>query len=98
MTARQLVRRRKFLTTVKRPPWARTPASSASGEFESETVANVRSYFLNLSSDGLDHWGRYRDQFEKVGDRWLIAHRYARVDGRVEGSWAPAPPNERTGS
>ena len=67
-------------------------------EFDDESSARVRSYFLNVSSEGLDHWGRYRDHFVKVGDRWLIAHRYARVDGRVEGSWGPPPPGQADSS
>lgn len=35
----------------------------------------VSSYFQVLTDAGLDHWGRYRDRFVPVGDRWLIAHR-----------------------
>jgi hypothetical protein len=67
-------------------------------EFQSDVIAVVQSYFLNLSSEGLDHWGRYRTRMEKVGGRWLIAHRYARVDGQVPGSWAPPPADRRQGS
>ena len=38
------------------------------------------SYFQVLTDAGLDHWGRYRDRFVPVGDRWLIAHRRVVAD------------------
>jgi hypothetical protein len=37
--------------------------------------ATVSSYFTVLTQDGLDQFGRYRDQFILVGERWLIQHR-----------------------
>jgi hypothetical protein len=44
--------------------------------------AVVASYFTVITEIGLDHMGRYRDRFVPVGDRWLIAHRFASTDWR----------------
>lgn len=49
--------------------------------------AEVVSYFLVLTKQGPDHWGRYRDRLVPDGDRWRFAHRTARRDASVEGSW-----------
>jgi hypothetical protein len=48
--------------------------------------ARVSSYFLVITDIGADHWGRYRDRFVPVGDRWLIAHRQVTTDGYADGS------------
>lgn len=54
----------------------------ASGE-----VATARSYFQVITDIGLDHWGRYRDRFVPVGDRWLLAHRSVKTDGYAPNSY-----------
>ena len=46
----------------------------------------MSSYFLVITDIGTDHWGRYRDRFEPVEDRWLIAHRQVTTDGYAAGS------------
>jgi hypothetical protein len=48
--------------------------------------ARVESYFTVVTEIGLDHYGRYRDRFVPVGDRWLIAHRFVSVDWHADGS------------
>jgi len=42
--------------------------------------ARVASYFTVLTDVGLDHYGRYRDTFVPVGDKWLIVHRLVSTD------------------
>jgi hypothetical protein len=42
----------------------------------------VLSCYTVFSDIGLDHFGRYRDRFVPVGDRWLIAHRIVTMDWR----------------
>jgi hypothetical protein len=56
--------------------------------FRSVTRAaiEVSSYFLVVTDIGADHWGRYRDRFAPVDDRWLIAHRRVTTDGYADGS------------
>ncbi|WP_040831029.1 nuclear transport factor 2 family protein [Nocardia jiangxiensis] len=45
------------------------------------------SYFVVLTADGPDHWGRYRDILVEAGERWLFAHRLVAVDAAVPGGW-----------
>lgn len=72
-------------------PIVRHHVSSVLIEDVTPEEAHAASYFAVMSRDGLDHWGRYRDTLKVVDGEWKIAHRYVRVDARVEGSWAPAP-------
>ena len=51
-----------------------------------ESHARSRCYFFVLMGHGLDHWGRYIDEFERRQDRWLITKRRAVTDGRIDSS------------
>jgi len=57
-------------------------------DFESETLAEVRSYYAVLSSHGLDHWGRYLDEFRPVDGEWLITKRTITTEGVDPEGWA----------
>jgi hypothetical protein len=35
---------------------------------------------------GLDHWGRYIDEYGVRDDHWVITNRRAITDGRIESS------------
>lgn len=48
--------------------------------------AHTTAYFLVMTPIGVDHWGRYRDTFAPVGDRWLFTHRFVATDGFEAGS------------
>ena len=50
--------------------------------------ATARCYFQVLTSSGLDHWGRYRDQLTRTDGRWQFTRREVRVDGMTPGGWA----------
>ena len=54
----------------------------------SETSARVRSYYAVLSSFGLDHWGRYLDEFGVVDGEWLITKRTVTTEGVDPDGWA----------
>jgi SnoaL-like domain len=59
-------------------------------------LAHGVAYFAVFTPSGPDHWGRYRDEFVPVGDRWLLRHRTARVDASAPDSWYRrtfGPPN-----
>jgi uncharacterized protein (TIGR02246 family) len=56
--------------------------------------ATARCYFQVLTSSGLDHWGRYRDELVRVGGRWLFSRRDVRVDGMTPGGWAASRGHE----
>jgi SnoaL-like domain len=51
-----------------------------------ERHARGRCYFMVLMGHGLDHWGRYIDEYGVDEDRWLITHRRAITDGRIDNS------------
>ena len=53
----------------------------------SETHAKARSYYLFLTVHGLDHWGRYLDEFAPVDGKWLITHRREMTDAAFAGGW-----------
>ena len=52
---------------------------------ESPTAAHATLYYQVLMYHGLDHWGRYEDDFRLVDGKWLITHRREWVDGAVPG-------------
>jgi hypothetical protein len=53
-----------------------------------DATARSDSYFLNVNNRGLDHWGRWKDEFKKQADgNWLFSSRKVIVEGSVEGSW-----------
>jgi hypothetical protein len=59
-------------------------------DFRSQARARVRTYYAVLSSFGLDHWGRYLDEFELVDGTWLIAKRTVTTEGVDPDGWAAA--------
>jgi uncharacterized protein (TIGR02246 family) len=52
------------------------------------TQASSRCYYQVITNSGLDHWGRYLDEYCVRDGKWLFAHRREFMDGSVPGSWA----------
>jgi uncharacterized protein (TIGR02246 family) len=50
--------------------------------------AHSRCYFAVLMPHGLDHWGRYVDEFVCTDGVWQFARRQVTTDGRREGGSA----------
>ena len=50
--------------------------------------ARGRSYFQVLTTAGLDHWGRYVDEYRVDSERWRFAARRISIDGVTPGGWA----------
>jgi ketosteroid isomerase-like protein len=50
--------------------------------------ARGRAYYAVLTEAGLDHWGRYLDEYRRESGAWRFARRRVTVDGRVPGGWA----------
>lgn len=50
------------------------------------THATGRCYFQVLMAHGLDHWGRYFDEYEQRDGRWVFTRRKVTTDGRVSDS------------
>jgi ketosteroid isomerase-like protein len=72
------------------PLYLRHNTSTLQIDVESETFARSRCYYHVIMAHGLDHWGRYIDEFTCVDGRWYIAHRRVTTDGRTPGGWADA--------
>jgi SnoaL-like protein len=53
-------------------------------------TARGRSYYQVLTTVGLDHWGRYIDEYRTVDGVWRFARRRVTVDGRSPDSLFPA--------
>jgi hypothetical protein len=48
-----------------------------------EQRATGRCYYFVLTAIGLDHWGRYLDEYRLVDGRWRFARRKVSTDGRA---------------
>jgi hypothetical protein len=70
-----------------RVPFIRHFTSTTQIDVLSETSAKARSYYLFLTVHGLDHWGRYLDEFAPVDGKWLITHRREITDAAFAGGW-----------
>ena len=64
-------------------------------DVESETFARARCYYQVLMAHGLDHWGRYIDEFAPVDGVWRFTKRREILDGSVDGSWAASAARAR---
>ena len=51
--------------------------------------ATGRCYFQVLTSIGIDHWGRYVDDYRVVDGQWRFARRKVTVDGQSPNSTFP---------
>jgi hypothetical protein len=54
-----------------------------------EAHARGRCYFLVLMPHGIDHWGRYIDEYGVRDGRWVITRRRVQLDGRQAADSAP---------
>lgn len=68
-------------TTGARPGPVHHHVSSTQLSDITGSSMSARSYFLVITSVGVDHWGRYLDNLEREEDRWVFAERIVRVDG-----------------
>lgn len=69
-----------------RPGFVRHFVANIAFEHLSRTEIHTASYFVVFTGHGPDHWGRYRDRHVFEDGRWLIAHRYVRIDAAASAS------------
>ena len=65
------------------PKFLRHHLSTCMIELTGPDAAKTRTYWVAYSDLGPDHAGYYVDDFRKVNDEWLIAHRRIREDWRL---------------
>ena len=53
----------------------------------SEREARGRCYYAVLTDRGLDHWGRYVDEYRQLDGRWLFQRRMITLDAAAPGGW-----------
>ena len=57
-------------------------------DVEDAQRARGRSYYVVLTDKGVDHWGRYVDEYRCVDGKWLFWHRKVSLDASVPDGWA----------
>ncbi len=77
----------KGLTAEDDASFLRHHVSSVRIFVDSSTQARADAYFIALTPEGPDHWGRYRDRAVLEGGRWRFALRSVIHEGRVSGGW-----------
>jgi hypothetical protein len=70
-----------------RTPMLRHVTGTTQIDVVDEHTMRARSYYLVLVAHGLDHWGRYLDEFGVVDGEWRITHRRELTDAVFEGAW-----------
>ena len=73
-------------------PQLRHYTSTLQIDLDDADHAHSRCYFEVLMHHGLDHWGRYVDDFVRIDGEWKFARRRVTTDGRREGGSALDPP------
>jgi uncharacterized protein (TIGR02246 family) len=54
----------------------------------SAEAARGRCYYAVLTDRGLDHWGRYVDDYRRIDGRWYFERRTVTLDAEVPGAWS----------
>ena len=83
---RERVKEARDRTDYDRPAYIRHMTATHQIDLVDEAHAKGRCYFQVLTPGGLDHWGRYVDEYRTVDGRWRFARRTVTTDGRVANS------------
>lgn len=67
-------------TSADRPPYLRHCTATHQIDLVDESTATGRCYFSVLTRVGLDHWGRYIDEYRMTDGEWRFAHRRVITD------------------
>ena len=65
-----------------RPVYVRHVVGTHQIDLIDEARATGRAYYFVLTAVGLDHWGRYLDEYVNVDGVWKFAKRRVTTDGR----------------
>jgi hypothetical protein len=80
------------------PPEGRTyfrhSTSTHQIDLVDEEHGRGRCYYHVMMPHGLDHWGRYIDDYVKLDGRWLFGRRKVTMDGYVPGGMGAASVGE----
>jgi hypothetical protein len=65
------------------PGYVRHNTSTHQVDFIDQEHAKGRCYFLVNMSHGLDHWGRYIDEYARINGKWMFTRRKVTTDGSI---------------
>jgi hypothetical protein len=65
------------------PTYLRHMTATLQIDLIDESHAKSRCYYFVITAIGLDHWGRYIDEFKTVNGEWKFARRRVTVDGNT---------------
>ncbi len=68
--------------TGGRPAYLRHCTATHQIDLRDESAATGRCYFFVLTAVGLDHWGRYLDDYRALDGEWRFARRRVLTDTR----------------
>jgi 3-phenylpropionate/cinnamic acid dioxygenase small subunit len=68
------------------PVYLRHCTSTLQIDLVDQAAARSRCYFFVLTDVGLDHWGRYVDEYVQTGGVWRFASRKVTTDGHAPDS------------
>ena len=74
---------REKVVSSDKPMYMRHYTATHQIDVTSPTEANGRCYYHVLTPHGLDHWGRYIDEYRTVDGVWRFARRKVTTDGRA---------------
>jgi hypothetical protein len=77
------------------PIYMRHHTSTLQIDLVDNTHARGRCYYQVLMHHGLDHWGRYIDEYEMHDGRWRFSRRRVTLDGYVPGGMGEAGAADR---
>jgi ketosteroid isomerase-like protein len=72
----------------KRAAYIPHNTSTHQSDVHDENTASGRCYYFVITDSGLDHWGRYIDEYRRIDGQWRFWHRRVTSDGAVENAWA----------
>ena len=70
------------------PSYMRHHLTTSVIDLTGDNEASADTYFLNFNERGLDHWGRFRDQFTRdASGEWLFTRRETVEEGKSGNSF-----------
>lgn len=75
--------------TSEPPTYVRHNTSTLQIDLIDPQTAKSRCYYTVITRVGIDHWGRYIDEYKVVDGAWKFARRQVTTEGRSTGSLFP---------
>jgi hypothetical protein len=70
------------------PGYLRHHLTTVNINLTGETTAEAESYFMSVTQERVDHWGKWIDQFARdASGRWRFARRVVITDGYDPAGW-----------